>query len=157
MIFQAPGELIENREASLRFAVFSPDGQPAVLQPYMGMMGHAVVRRSGGEVFTHLHPVGTISMAAQELFLRRERDGAGTAREPSQTNTLASLMPGRSEQSGAVAGNEVSFPYAFPRAGEYRLWVQVRTSGGVLTGVFDVRVGTVGSRNDQGESGKVGK
>src|SRR6185369_17911250 len=57
MIFTNNDELVENRETSLRFLVFAPDGQPASLQPYMGMAGHCVVRRSDGAVFTHLHPV----------------------------------------------------------------------------------------------------
>ena len=124
MVFQNAGDLMENRETSLRFTVHTPDGQPAALQPYMGMLGHAVVRRSDGEVFTHLHPLGTISMAAQELFARREGNRT--------TNAVPMTAP-------ATPG-EVSFPYAFPRPGDYRLWVQVRTNGRVLTGVFDVSV-----------------
>ena len=35
----------------------------------------------------------------------------------------------------------VSFLYGFPRAGEYRIFVQVKRSGRVLTGVFDAQVG----------------
>jgi hypothetical protein len=123
MSFAHDGQFVENRETSLRFKVLAPDGAPAVLQPYMGMAGHCVVRRSDGAVFTHLHPVGTISMAAQEILTRRER---GTA-----PNT---------PMSPPLNGNEVSFPYAFPRAGDYRLWVQVRVNNRVLTGVFDITV-----------------
>jgi hypothetical protein len=121
MIFHNAGDLVENRETSLRFSVFTSEGRQAALQPYMGMAGHAVVRRMDGAVFTHLHPVGTVSMAATELLARRERTGELQA------------MP-------VTTGNEVTFPYAFPRAGEYRLWVQVRLDGKVRTGVFDVRV-----------------
>jgi hypothetical protein len=75
-------------------------------------------------VFTHLHPVGTVSMAAAELLAAR----AGSA----QPMPLPAAEP-------AV---EVEFPYAFPRTGAYRIWVQVRTGpdGGVQTGVFDVEV-----------------
>jgi hypothetical protein len=124
MIFQNTGELIENRETSLRFRVLTADGQPAPLQPYMGMSGHGVVRRTDGEVFTHLHPVGTISMAAQEILARREG------------NAPVSLMP----TNQSAAAGEVSFPYAFPRAGDYRMWVQVRVNRRVLTGVFDLAV-----------------
>ena len=34
----------------------------------------------------------------------------------------------------------VAFPYAFPEAGTYRVWVQVKRQGRVLTGVFNTRV-----------------
>jgi hypothetical protein len=91
----------------------------------MGMLGHAVVRRNDGAVFTHLHPMGTISMAAQTILSQRERGGG--------INAAQILLNG--EQS-----NSVSFPYAFPRPGQYRIWVQTRVSGQVLTGVFDVAV-----------------
>lgn len=123
MKFQNDSELIENRDTSLRFAVVDAEDRPVVLQPYMGMTGHAVVRRSDGAVFTHLHPVGTISMAAQALFTREENNALNAPK----------LTP-------LSTSNEVSFPYAFPRAGDYRLWVQVRVGGRVLTGVFDVAV-----------------
>jgi hypothetical protein len=124
MVFENGGELIENRETSLRFTVFDADGMPMTLQPYMGMAGHAVIRRSNGEVFTHLHPLGTISMAAQEILAQRER----AEDQATQTNLLSALQ------------NEVRFPYAFPRPGDYRIWVQVRSNDRVLTGVFDVKV-----------------
>jgi hypothetical protein len=118
MVFQNAGELAANRETSLRFAVFKASGEAAPIQPYMGMAGHCAVRREDGSVFTHLHPLGTISMAAQQIL-----GGAPMA------------LP---DESGPV--NEVSFPYAFPQPGNYRVWTQVRLNGRVETGVFDVRV-----------------
>lgn len=122
MAFQNAGGLIANRDTSLRFAVFSPEGEMAPLRPYMGMLGHCVVRRKDGTVFTHLHPAGTISMAMEEKLSAQESTSAAIAPTP------------------APVGREVIFPYAFPRPGEYRLWAQVCTGGRVLTGVFDVNV-----------------
>ena len=126
MEFQTPGELVADRDTSLRFAAYGANGEPLPLEPYMGMLGHAVLRRSDGAVFTHLHPSGTISMAAAEMLARRDGTSAP--------------MPA---PSGAGA-REVEFPYAFPKPGDYRMWVQVRTGGRVLTGVFDVRVAASG-------------
>ena len=128
--------LIAGRDASLRFRVSAPpDGRPAVLEPYMGMAGHLMLTRDDGSVFVHLHPLGTISWAAQQAFLLR-----GPA------DTVRGAVGGRLTQSQiampgmTLASNVVSFPYAFPTAGRYRLWVQVKRSGRTLTGVFDVEV-----------------
>src|SRR2546422_6876729 len=40
--------LVVNRDASLTFTVARPDGRPAVLEPYMGMAGHAMIARDDG-------------------------------------------------------------------------------------------------------------
>ena len=34
---------------------------------------------------------------------------------------------------------EVGFPYGLPRAGDYRIFVQVKRAGRIETGVFDAR------------------
>ena len=122
MEFLTPDALVADRDTSLRFAAFGADGAPLAIEPYMGMQGHAVLRRRDGAVFTHLHPAGSISMAAAEMLAKRD----GTA---SPVPLAAGARPG-----------EVEFPYAFPQPGEYRMWVQVRAGGRVLTGVFDVVV-----------------
>jgi hypothetical protein len=126
--------LVAGRETELRFKVRGPDGRPASLEPYMGMMSHAVIvrdnRRDDGQVFVHLHPMGTVSMAAQQAFAKLEAKEEGKA--------VPVTMPAMS------AGDTVSFPYEFPRPGRYRLWVQVKTGGKVQTGVFDAEVGNKG-------------
>ena len=116
----------------LRFDALGPDGAPAPIEPYMGMWSHAAVRASDGSVFTHLHPSGTISMTAQELFARRER--GEDLRKP------IDVVCGRPER-------ELVFPYMFPKAGKYRMWVQVKSGGEVVTAAFDVSVNE--SANDQ--------
>jgi hypothetical protein len=35
---------------------------------------------------------------------------------------------------------EVSFPYGFPKAGEYRIFVQIKRAGHIETGVFDTEI-----------------
>jgi hypothetical protein len=113
------------QEVTLRFDVLSADGQPAPLEPYLGMWSHAVIRAKDGSVFTHLHPAGTISMTAQELFARRER--GEDLRKP------IDVVCGRPER-------ELIFPYLFPQPGEYRIWVQVKANGRVVTAAFDMQV-----------------
>jgi len=121
-------------ESRLEFEVTDPQGRPARLEPYMGMMGHAAVRRDDGAVFAHLHPAGSISMASQRLFQRAQAPAPG-----------ADAMAGM-DHSRHMAGHDdpavsrVAFPYAFPRRGSYRIWVQVKPGDTVMTGVFDTRV-----------------
>jgi hypothetical protein len=136
MQWEKAGALQTKREAPLRFKVLKPDGSPAPLEPYIGMNGHAAVRRADGGVFAHLHPVGTISMAAQEVFVKREerkekREATGTPAGPKSASPPA---------HAANATDSVAFPYEFPSAGRYRMWVQVKCEGRVLTGVFDADV-----------------
>jgi hypothetical protein len=127
--------LAAGRDARLRFAIRTADGQPLPLEPYMGMLGHAVICRDDGQVFVHLHPQGTISMTAQDLLTRRAR-----RLDPEPLGHQGMVMPPASSATG-----EVSFPYEFPAPGRYRVWVQVKSAGQVLTGAFDVEVGPGGA------------
>ncbi|HEX9736948.1 MAG TPA: hypothetical protein VGG06_33700 [Thermoanaerobaculia bacterium] len=134
MVWENPEEVDRRGGTSLRFSVLDPDGNPALLEPYMGMMGHAAVRRFDGAVFAHLHPTGTFSMASQALFQRGEREPAGGG----GNGGIHHMHHGMS--SGSKSTHRVSFPFEFPKSGPYRIWVQVKTGGKVLTGKFDTRV-----------------
>jgi len=101
------------------------------LEPYMGMAGHAEFVRSDFSVFAHVHPSGSVPMASLKLAQ------AGLMSD-------APLMPAgmamaASTQSGSLPA-VISFPYGFPQAGEYRIFVQVKRAGQVETGVFDAHV-----------------
>jgi hypothetical protein len=136
MTWASKDPVIAGREAALRFEVRNADGSPAELDPYMGMAGHAVVAKDDGSVFVHLHPSGTISMASQLAFEMRQpgdsvKGKLGKRVSAAEHSTMAAPLS---------ATREVSFPYAFPKPGTYRMWVQVRKAGRVLTGAFDVPV-----------------
>jgi hypothetical protein len=106
------------QEAGLRFVVEPPAGDSARLEPYMGMAAHAVVVRDDANVFIHLHPLGTISVAAQALLTRDSAAASHTAMVP------------------AAPSDTLYFPYAFPQPGHYTVWVQVKRGGRALTGAF---------------------
>jgi hypothetical protein len=136
MTWERDPRLAAGRETTLRFRVADPSGAPAALQPYMRMMSHAAVTRDDGSVFVHLHPSGSVSTTAQQVFAQRERgdttrapDGKLVVRAPEHAMHAAGAQPG-----------VVSFPYEFPKPGRYRVWVQVKRDGRVLTGAFDADV-----------------
>ncbi|HWY78678.1 MAG TPA: hypothetical protein VN281_23900 [Verrucomicrobiae bacterium] len=115
-----------NEETSLTFDAINDAGEPAPLEPYLGMYGHLLVQDADGSVFTHLHPLGSISMVAQRRFAEREH-ASYLANQPLD---LLCAPPSRT----------LAFPYAFPKPGRYRLWLQVRLEGKVQTAAYSVTV-----------------
>ena len=108
-----------------RFRVEDSAGKPVNdLEPYMGMAGHAVFVRSDRSVFAHVHPAGSVPMAALAMV---EKDIQAMPQDHDMVHRAA--MP-----------PEVSFPYGFPRTGDYRIFVQVKHGGRIETGVFDTRI-----------------
>jgi hypothetical protein len=134
------------QDTTLRFTVRDAAGRTVEVEPYLGMAAHAMVMRADGGVFVHLHPSGTVSMAAQERLLRRERGDTA--------------LHGADQPAGAHAAHAapvaypgaLAFPFAFPQPGAYRVWVQARVGGRVRTAAFDVAAagvaaaGVAGSR-----------
>ena len=135
--------LVAGVDASLRFALSTPAGTPLALEPYMGMPAHAVIVRDDGKVFIHLHPQGTISTAAQRSFVMREIGDTVTGRLAQRlaadTGTHGGAHPTNAQVDMATS-DTVAFPYAFPEPGGYRIWVQARRQGRVITGVFAATV-----------------
>ncbi|WP_394366269.1 hypothetical protein [Spirosoma terrae] len=156
-----PSQVLEaSKLYTLKFAVADAQGKAVTLEPYLGMGGHAAILRSDGTVYIHLHPVGTYSMAAEGSLVNRIADTSRTFRFPNAVTFRDSIdayvaklktLPEAEKNKLLMAGmppmshtmktnNMVEFPYAFPRAGHYRIWVQVKRNGRVLTGVFDTQV-----------------
>jgi hypothetical protein len=106
------------------------------VEPYMGMAGHAVIARDDGSVFVHLHPLGTIPMAAQLVYELRQ--AGDTIR--GQLGRRISERAATQTHSDHPTTSSVSFPYAFPKPGRYNIWVQVKSGGRVLTGAFSAEV-----------------
>jgi hypothetical protein len=126
-----PAPIRANTALDLKFKVLDKDGQPAKdLEPYMGMAGHAEIVSSDLSVFAHIHPAGSVSMAALEL---------ANSNAPEDATGMPNSMMIMGMPSGPLEP-EVSFPYGFPKPGEYRIFVQIKRGGQVETGVFDTRV-----------------
>jgi hypothetical protein len=126
------GPLAANAAMVFKFKVEDRDGNPAKdLQPYMGMAGHAEFVSSDRSVFAHIHPAGSASMAALEL--------ANGGPKVNEAITVDHAMPDGMSIPERVS-SEVSFPYGFPKPGEYRIFVQIKRAGQVETGVFDAQV-----------------
>lgn len=112
----------------LRFRIRNQNDKPATdLEPYMGMAGHLIVVKRDMSVFAHVHPAGSVPMAAV-MVLEKGRSVGGEG------------MAGMSGMHDGVLSDEVTFPYGFPQSGDYRLFMQIKRNGRVQTGVFDVHV-----------------
>ena len=141
---RATGPLRANQLLWFKFRLENPNGKPvANLEPYMGMAGHAEFIRSDLSVFAHVHPDGSVPMAAVQLAdatLAKNAAFPAASNPPEATEMKMpdmAAMPGMADEPLAP---EVSFPYGFPKPGLYRIFVQVKYNGRVETGVFDAQV-----------------
>jgi hypothetical protein len=147
MIWQRdPGPLKADVPLSFQFLVQDRDGKPAHdLEPYMGMAAHAEIIRSDASVFAHVHPAGSVAMAALDLA-QMQTPGSAQAGQPDgmgsmpamnmSTNMSMANMPGMS----STVDPAISFPYGFPKPGFYRIFVQIKRAGHVETAVFGAAV-----------------
>jgi hypothetical protein len=111
--------VIAKQVALFSFEIVGLDGKPASnLEPYMGMGGHAEFIKDDGSVFAHLHPTGSVPMASVAVA------------------SPAAMIAMHETSVGPV----VSFPYGIPTVGQYKIFVQLKRAGKVVTGAFDVTV-----------------
>jgi hypothetical protein len=136
IVWQRPaGPLKASVPLEFSFAVQDKNGHPANdMEPYMGIAGHAEFVRSDLSVFAHVHPAGSVSMAALELAQAGLPGSADSVQTP-MSMPMSTPMP----ESGPLPP-EVRFPFGFPQPGDYRIFVQIKRAGRVETGVFDAHV-----------------
>jgi hypothetical protein len=131
MIWQMPEAMNPKTPESFRFELLNPAGMPpADMALYMGMLGHAAFVKTDGSVFAHIHPSGTMSMAAF-MMANPQTQSAGAGMDMSS-------MPGMEVKNKLP--NTVSFPYGFPAPGSYRIFVQMKHGSTIETGIFDADV-----------------
>jgi hypothetical protein len=110
------------------------------------MPGHALVARDDGEVFAHLHAMGTVSAASIAVLEALERGDTLAARRPGAPRPRVAATPAHPvapalmEHVRPAASSDLAFPFAFPQPGRYGVWVQVRVAGTVRTAAFSAQV-----------------
>lgn len=138
MRWEMPPSVAPKTPIAFHFTLLDPQGRPPRdMALYMGMLGHAAFVKTDGSVFAHIHPTGTVAMAA---FMMANGRNAGSAMSGSASGNLPmDNMPGMTMPEEHLP-NEVSFPYGFPSPGQYRIFVQMKHGSTVETGVFDALV-----------------
>jgi hypothetical protein len=133
MVWKRPSTLTAKTPEDFTFTLLDANGQPAKdMGLYMGMVGHAAFVKTDGTVFAHIHPSGTVSMAA--LMMAQSQNGSSAT---SMSDMPGMDMNGNSSQS---IPDTVSFPYGFPTSGNYRIFVQMKHANVVETATFDAQV-----------------
>jgi hypothetical protein len=120
-----PAPLKARKAGIFKFRLVDRDGKPVEdAELYMGMSGHAAFVKNDGTVFAHVHPSGSVPMAALALA------------NPQRQNH--SMDPSMHHKSALPP--EADFPYGFPTPGDYRVIVQMKHNGVIETGIFDAKV-----------------
>lgn len=126
-----PQGLHPRKPILFRFRLEKPNGSaPPDMAFYMGMLGHAAFVKTDGSVFAHVHPTGSVSMAA--LMLAQKEDAPAR-----QDNMEGMDMSG---EKTAVLPNEVTIPFGFPSTGQYRIFIQMKHGDVIETAMFDAAV-----------------
>ena len=127
MVWDRPQALTANTAYAFRFRLLDAAGKPVTDErPYLGMAGHAAFVKTDGTVFAHTHPEGSAAMQAMMLA----NGGSG---EMVDTRAMGGMEEDRLPPV-------VEFPYGFPSAGRYRIFIQMKHGSTVETGAFDAMV-----------------
>jgi hypothetical protein len=141
MVWDNAARLPAKSPQIFEFSLLGADGNPARdIDLYMGMLGHAAFVKRDGTVFAHVHPSGTVSMAALTMAAAQNQPVQNQNSQPKAgATTSMTAMPGMPMQveTAGKLSNTVGFPYGFPTAGAYRIFVQMKHGQTIETGAFD--------------------
>jgi hypothetical protein len=113
---QAPKQLHAIEPATMTATVTDPSGKPVVFKPWFGALAHAVFFRAGSLDYFHTHVCGPST--------------------PGCTSVL-----GATTVTGKPAGpGKLHVGVLLPTAGDWRLFLQFRDHGHVITAPFTLRV-----------------
>ena len=130
MLWNNPAKLPAKTPQLFEFSLLGPDNKPAPdMALYMGMLGHAAFVKVDDTVFAHVHPSGTVSMAAMMM--------AAAQNQSANPSTMPSMPGMNMDMSSGKILNTVSFPYGFPTTGAYRIFVQMKHGETIETAAFD--------------------
>jgi len=135
MVWDRPQVLTASTAYIFHFELLDAKGHAAGdVVPYMGMAGHAAFVKTDGTVFAHTHPEGSASMAAL-MLTNNDTNAAGMS---GMTMAMPMNMP--MAMPDEKIPHTVEFPYGFPTAGRYRIFIQMKHGGTIETGTFDAIV-----------------
>ena len=145
MVWDKPATLVTRRPEDFTFTLLDRTGHPAQdTALYMGMLGHAAFVKDDGTVFAHIHPSGTVAMAALMMAEEQNTPGQNGVAPTASVSSGMSAMPEMQMSGMSMPGDHlpssVSFPYGFPTAGRYRIIVQMKHGATIETALFDATV-----------------
>jgi hypothetical protein len=98
----------------------------------MGMAAHAEIVSADLQVFAHIHPSGSVPMAALMM--------ASTNSDATSNSMPGMNMSDMNPNPGAAISPELSMPYGFPKPGRYRIFLQFKRANKIETAHFDTVV-----------------
>ena len=120
-----------DEDINLSFQTQTIGGLPTTIEPYIQMGGHGAILKDDHSVFVHIHPIGTISMASQELYNQNDEiENSGVCYFGNADDSLKSYFKNQN--------SFVTFPpILLDKSGKYIMWVQAKSEGEIITQKFD--------------------
>jgi len=113
---RAPKQLHAIEAATLKAEVTDPSGKPVVFHPWFGALAHAIFFRQGSLDYFHTHVCGA------------------------STPGCTSVLPGAKVVGRPTGPGQLNVGVLLPIAGTWRLFLQFRDRGRIITAPFTLRV-----------------